>query len=210
MKTKLFLLSACANLFVLASCSNGPSAETKEKVATFDSAWATMGNLATATEDSLNACVTMCENGCKAGDAVECCEHMKAAKDSLMIPCKNDMAACGEMKKNLDVQLPMWDSLNTKWTALKDKMAKDEGTDNEINDGIAELQAAMDNGNKWLQEAIGKINEMKMICTKNMDNCKAGWTNVKCMDKKCPMGKKMMEAAKKKGDYSLNIDMPDY
>ncbi len=198
MKTKLFLLSACASLFMLASCSHGPSAETKAKVASFDSTWTAMGTMAKATEDSLKACLTMCETGCKNGDAMECCGHMKKAKDSLMTPCKNDMGALQEIKKNWDAQLPMWDSLNTKWNALKEKAGKGEGTDKEINDVITELQAAMDNGNKGLQEAIAKINEMKMTCMKNMDNCKAGWANVKCMDKKCPMGKKMMEAGKKK------------
>jgi hypothetical protein len=198
MKTKLFILSACASLFMLASCSHGPSAETKAKVAAFDSAWTAMGTAAKAAEDSINACVTMCENGCKAGDAMECCEHMKAAKDSLMTPCKNDMMGCEEMKKGWDAQKPMWDSLMTKFTALKEKVGKGEGTDKEINDELAGLQAAMDNGNKGMMEGMAKMNEMKASCMKNMDACKAGWGNVKCMDKKCTMGKKMGDMGKKK------------
>ena len=195
---KLFLLSLCAGLFILASCSHGPSAETKAKINAFDSAWNAMGAMAKAASDSLTACVTMCEGCCKAGDAMECCDHMKGAKDSLMMPCKKDMGMFQEMKKSWDAQMPMWDSLMKKEISLKEKADKGEGTDKEINDGLAELQAAMDNGNKGLMEGMTKMNDMKMMCMKNMDMCKIGWAGVKCMDKKCPMGKKMMEGDKKK------------
>ena len=198
MKTKFFLLSAVAGMFLLVSCSHGPSAETKAKVAAFDSTWNAMGMTAKATEDSLKAALAMCEGACKAGDAMECCEHMKGAKDSLMSPCMNDMQLFQGMKAQWDAQLPMWDSLNTQWNALKEKAGKGEGTDKEFTDGVAEFHAMIDNGNMALQQAIAKLNEMKMGCMKNMENCKAGWANVKCMDKKCPMGKKMMEAGKKK------------
>ena len=188
MKTKLFLLSACAGLFLLASCSHGPSAETKAKVAAFDSTWTAMGAVAKSCEDSIHAAVAMCEGACKAGEAMECCEHMKGGKDSLMMPCMNDMNAFKEMEKGWDAEKPLWDSLQAKLVAIKDQVAKGEGTDKEINDGLAELQAAMDKGNAELQEGMAKLNDMKMMCMKNMDNCKAGWANVKCMDKKCPMG----------------------
>ena len=75
MKTKLFLLSACAGLFLLASCSHGPSAETKTKVAALDSAWSAMNTAAKAVSDSLTACTTMCESCCKEGEAMECCDE---------------------------------------------------------------------------------------------------------------------------------------
>jgi hypothetical protein len=198
MKTKIFLLSSCIALFILSSCSHGPSAETKAKVAAFDSAWTAMGSVAKAAEDSINACVTMCESCCKAGDAMECCEHMKKEKDSLMSPCKNDMMGFEEMKKSWDSQKPMWDSLMTKFAALKEKAENGKGTDKEINDGLAELQAAMDNGNKGLMDGMSKMNEMKATCMKNMNDCKAGWANAKCSDKKCDMGKKMGDMKMKK------------
>ena len=188
MKTKLFLLSACAGLFMLTSCSHGPSAETKTKVAALDSAWTAMGTVAHAWSDSISAAVTMCEEGCKAGDAMECCEHTKAAKDSLMMPCKNDMANVQEMRKNWDAQKPMWDSLQMKLDGIKEQVSKGEGKDAEINAAVTELQAALDNGNKGLADFAAKFNEGKMTCMKNMEACKAGWAGVKCTDKKCPMG----------------------
>ena len=198
MKTKFFLLSLCAGLFMLASCSHGPTAETKKKVAAFDSAWTAMGTMAKAAGDSLNAAVTMCDNGCKQGDAMACCEHMKKGKDSLMSPCKKDLGMFQEMKKNWDAQKPMWDSLMTKETALKDKADKGQGTDKEINDGLASLQTAMDNGNKGMQDFMTKFNEAKMTCMKDAEACKSGWGTMKCTDKKCAMGKKMMEMDKGK------------
>ena len=188
MKTKLFLLSACAGLFMLASCSHGPSAETKTKVAALDSAWTAMNTAAKAVSDSLTACATMCEEGCKAGDAMECCEHLKGAKDSLMMPCKNDMAMFGDMKKGWESQKPMWDSLQAKLDGIKADVAAGTGKDEEINKGVADLQAALDNGNTQLADFASKVSEAKMACMKNMEMCKAGWAGEKCMDKKCPMG----------------------
>ena len=188
MKTKHFLLSACAGLFLLASCSHGPSAETKTKVAALDSAWSAMNTAAKAVSDSLGACATMCGDACKAGDAMECCEHLKGAKDSLMMPCKNDMAMFDDMKKNWESQKPTWDSLQAKLDGVKADAASDKGQDAEIMTEVGELQAALDNGNAQLAEFSAKLAEAKMGCMKNMENCKAGWAGEKCMDKKCPMG----------------------
>ena len=188
MKNKLFLLSAIAGMFMMTSCSSGPSAETKTKVAALDSAWSLMNTAAKAVSDSLNMCATMCENGCKAGDAMECCEHVKGAKDSLMTPCKNDMAMFQDMKKSWESQKPMWDSLQAKLDGIKADVASGKGKDADINAGVAELQTALDNGNKALADFATKLSEAKMGCMKNMDACKTAWGNVKCMDKKCPMG----------------------
>lgn len=186
MKTKLFLLSAIAGMFLMTSCSHsGPSAETKTKVAALDSSWTAMGTVAQAWGDSIATAATFCENACKAGDEMTCCEHLKGKKDSLMAPCKNDMGMFQEMKKSWEAQKPMWDSLNTKFTALKEKAAKGEGTDEEINAGLAELQAALDNGNKGLGEFAAAFNEAKINCMKNMETCKAGWSSASCSDKKC-------------------------
>jgi len=170
----------------MASCSQSePSAETKAKVAAFDSSWTVMGATAAAWGDSINTAASFCENACKQGDEMACCEHLKRTKDSLMMPCKNDMGMFQEMKKSWEAQKPMWDSLNTKFTALKEKAAKGEGTDKEINDGLAELQAALDNGNAGMGEFVAKFNEAKMNCMKNMETCKAGWSAAACADKKC-------------------------
>ena len=190
MKNRLFILAAVAGMFTLASCSHGPSAETKAKVASFDSAWTAMGAVAKAAEDSIHACVAMCEGCCKAGDAMDCCAHTKGAKDSLMMPCKGDLAAFQEMEKGWDAQKPMWDSLMTQFTALKEKVAKGEGTDEEINAALAPLQAAMDKGNAGLQEGAAKVGEMKAACMKNMESCKSGWAGVACTEKKCDHAKK--------------------
>jgi hypothetical protein len=190
MKIKNLILSTCVTLFMLTSCSHGPSTETKAKVVAFDSAWTAMDSMAKAAKDSINACVTMCESCCKAESAMDCCEHMKKKKDSLMTPCKNDMMGFEEMKKNWDSQKPMWDSLMTKFAALKEKAENGKGTDKEINDGLAQLRAAMDNGNNSLMEGMAKINEMKANCMKNMDDCNASLSNAKCSKKKCDMGKK--------------------
>jgi uncharacterized coiled-coil protein SlyX len=199
MKTKIFLLSVCASLFMLSSCSHGPSAETKAKVAALDSAWTAMGNTAAALSDSLNAASVTCENACKAGDGMKCCEHMQAQKDSAMRPCKNDMTAFEEMKKGWFSQKPMWDSLNTRLAELKEKVAGGKGNDAEINASVTELQTALDNGNKSMAEFASKFNETKMLCMKNMESCKsAGWENMKCTDKKCSMEKKAGDTGKKK------------
>lgn len=197
MKTKLFLLSTCAALFMLTSCSHGPSAETKSKVAALDSAWTVMEKSASALSDSLNTASANCENACKAGDAMECCEHIKGQKESLMSPCKNDMSTFEEMKKGWFSQKPMWDSLNTKLSELKEKVASGKVKDAEINASVTELQNALDNGNKSMQEFAAKLNDSKMTCMKNMETCKEGWGNVKCTDKKCTMGKKMDMGKKK-------------
>ena len=197
MKTKLFLLSACAALFMLASCAHGPSAETKAKVAALDSAWTVMGTAAGALSDSLNAASANCEKCCKAGDAMECCEHMKTQKDSVMMPCHHDMAAFEEMKMDWFSQKPMWDSLNTKLTELKEKVASGKAKDEEIVASVNELQAALDNGNTSMAEFAARFNDSKMTCMKNMETCKAGMSNVKCTDKKCAMEKKM-EMGKKR------------
>jgi len=198
MKTKLFLLSVCAGFLMLTSCSNGPSAETKAKVAALDSAWTVMGTTASTLSDSLAAASANCENCCKAGETMECCEHMKAEKDSLMSPCKNDMTMFEEMKNSWVAEKPMWDSLTATLEGLKEKAASGKGTDAEINAGVTELQAALDNGNKSLEEFAAKLNEVKMTCMKNMETCKTELANAKCADKKCPMGKKTEDAGKKK------------
>lgn len=174
----------------MASCAHGPSEEAKKKVAAFDSSWNAMGAMAKACEDSIHAALANCENCCKAGEAMECCEHTKMAKDSLMSPCKNDMTAFQEMEKGWDAEKPKWDSLQTKLEAIKAQVAKGEGTDEEINKGLSELQAAMDEGNKGLQEVMAKLTEMKAMCMKNAETCKAGWSAVSCSDKKCAAHKK--------------------
>ena len=190
MKTNFFLLPAYAGLFILASCSHGPSAETKQKVAAFDSAWNAMGVTAKSWDDSLSKAVAFCETACKEGDAMECCEHMKAAKDSLMMPCKNDMSMFQEMQKKWDADLPQWVVLQAKLDSIKGKVAKGQGTDVEINTGIAELQTAMTAGSKELEDFIAKFNGAKTACMKNMESCKVSWAGVQCPDKKCMMHKK--------------------
>ena len=198
MKKQLYILSAVTGMFFMISCSHRPSEEAKKKLASFDSAWSMMSTMAKTDADFLNTTVSNCENSCKAGDAMECCEHTKTAKDSLMDPCKNDMAVLYNLKKLWDAQTPMWDSLNTALNTLKEKVVSGKTNVEEINKTVNAMHIAMDNGNKGMQEFMTRFNDAKMTCMKNMESCKAGWVNVKCTDKKCPMGKKMMEMAKKK------------
>ena len=198
MKKQPFILSVVTGMFIMISCSHGPSEEAKKKVASFDSDWSDLGATAKAWGDSLNKESAMCEGACKAGEAIECCEHTKAAKDSLMMPCKNDMALFHDMKKNWDAQMPMMDSLNAIFIALKEKVSSGKANDAEINIVLGELQTAIDFGSKGLLDWMSKFKDAKMTCIKNMESCKMGWANVKCMDKKCPIGKKMMETEKKK------------
>jgi len=194
MKTKLFILSAAAGMFFITSCSHGPSEEAKKKVAAFDSAWSAMGTIAMAWGDSLNAAVSMCDNACKAGDEMDCCEHMKGAKDSLMMPCKTDMQSFHDMKSAWDAEMPMWDSLQKKLDGIKEAVAKGTATDEQINTTLAELQAAADKGSAEMGPWIEKFNAAKMNCMKNMEACKTGWGNAKCSDKKCTHGKEGKKA----------------
>ena len=185
MKTKLFILSAAAGMFFITSCSHGPSEEAKKKVAAFDSAWSAMGTIAMAWGDSLNAAVSMCDNACKAGDEMDCCEHMKGAKDSLMMPCKTDMQSFHDMKSAWDAEMPMWDSLQKKLDGIKEAVAKGTATDEQINTTLAELQAAADKGSAEMGPWIEKFNAAKMNCMKNMEACKTRWGNAKCSRKTC-------------------------
>jgi len=189
MKTKLILLCAVAGMFFMASCSHGPSAESKAKVAAFDSAWSAMGSMAMAWGDSLNNAVTMCDNACKAGDEMDCCEHMKGAKDSLMMPCKNDMQSFHDMKTAWDAEMPMWNALQAKLDSLKDGVAKGSATDEQINAALTELQAATDKGAAEMGPWVEKFSAAKMNCMKNMEACKAGWSAAQCSDKKCKHSK---------------------
>lgn len=190
MKTKFYFLSALAGVFFLASCGGGISDGTKSALAKLDSAWGEAGKSAMAWGDSLTAAITWCENACKDGDAMECCEHMKGKKDSLMGPCKNDLTAFQDMKTKWDAEMPKWDSLEAKLTAAKDKVAKNEGTDAEINAVITELQAAMDAGAAEMQTWVTNFNAAKTTCMNNMQACKTGWESAKCEDKKSAMHKK--------------------
>lgn len=189
MKNKLFLLSAVAGLLAITSCSSGPSEETKRKVAAFDSAWTAMGTLAMAWGDSLNNALSMCETACKDGDAMSCCEHLAHTKDSLMAPCKNNLATFQEMKKNWDAEMPMWNALQAKLDSLKDGVAKGTITDEKINSALAELQAASDKRGAEMGPWIEKFNAARATCKQNIDNCKMAWSNTKCPDKKCTHGK---------------------
>lgn len=185
MKTKLILLSAVAGMFFMVSCSHGPSEEAKKKVASFDSAWSAMGTMAMAWGDSLNQMVAMCENCCKEGEAMECCEHMKANKDSLLMPCKNDMKIFQDMKAAWDAEMPMWDSLQKKLDALKEGVAKGTATDEQINTALAELQAASDKGGAEMGPWIENFNAAKAKCMQNCTSCKEGLSNASCTEKKC-------------------------
>ena len=194
MKTKLILFSAAAGMFLMTSCSHGPSEEAKKKVAAFDSAWTAMGSMAMGWSDSLNNAVAMSENCCKAGEAMECCEHMKGMKDSLMMPCMNDKKALADMKAAWDAEMPMWDSLQKKLDALKEGVAKGTSSDAQINTALAELQAASDKGAAEMGPWVEKFNAAKMTCMKNMDDCKANWSSASCPDKKCPHHKEMKKS----------------
>ena len=189
MKNKLFILCAAAGMFFMTSCSHGPSAESKAKVAVFDSAWSAMGSMAMAWGDSLNTAVTMCETACKDGEAMSCCDHLKGCKDSLMAPCMNDMKTFQEMKTAWDAEMPMWNALQAKLDSLKDGVAKGTATDEQINAALTELQAATDKGGAEMGLWIEKFTAAKMNCMKNMETCKAGWSAAKCADKKCMHGK---------------------
>lgn len=190
MKTKLFIVALFTGATLMTSCSGGLSEESKKKVAAFDSSWSAMGTMAKAWGDSLNQAVALCETACKDGDAMECCEHLKGTKDSLLTPCVHDMTAFQEIKKSWDAEMPMWDELQKKLDALKEKVSKGEGTDKEVNDLLAELQAASDKGAAEMQPWIEKFNGVKMNAMKNMETCKTNWSNTKCADKKCADHKK--------------------
>ena len=190
MKNKLFILSLFVGSILITSCSHGPSAETKMKVASFDSSWSAMAAIGKGWGDSLNMAASNCEMGCKNGDAMACCEHLKTTKDSLMMPCKNDMAMFQEMKKSWDAQVPMWDSLTNKVNELKEKVAGGKVGDQEINAELAGLQTILDNGNSRMAGWVTKFNDAKMNCMKNMEACKSSWGNAKCTAKKCSMTKK--------------------
>ena len=172
-------------MFFMTSCSHGPSAESKAKVAAFDSAWSAMGTMAMAWGDSLNNAVSMCDNACKAGDEMACCEHMKGTKDSLMMPCKTDLQSFHDMKSAWDAEMPMWDSLQKKLDGIKEGVAKETATDEQINATLTELQAAADKGAAEMGTWVEKFNAAKMSCMKNMETCKAGWSGANCPDKKC-------------------------
>jgi hypothetical protein len=185
MKTKMILMAAAAGLFFMTSCSHGPSEEAKKKVAAFDSTWTAMGTSAMAWGDSLNQMVTMCEGCCKEGEAMECCEHMKADKDSMLMPCMNDMKAFQEMKSSWDAEMPMWDSLQAKLDALKEGVAKGTSSDDQINSTLAELQAAADKGSAQMGPWIDNFKAAKAKCMENCSSCKDGMSNMNCSDKKC-------------------------
>lgn len=188
MKNKFASLVLIAGMAVLASCSHGPSEESKKKVAAFDSAWNAMGTMAMAWGDSLNQMVAMCDGCCKDMEAMSCCEHMQAAKDSLLSPCKNDMKAFTDMKAAWDAEMPMWDSLQAKLDALKDGVAKGTATDEEVNNTLAELQTAADKGGSQMGPWVEKFTAARAACMSNCTNCKDGLSNAKCSDKKCSHG----------------------
>ncbi len=186
MKTKLFILSACAGFMMLASCSApGPSAESKAKVAAFDSAWTAMGSSAMAWGDSLTQALTMCESACSNGAAMECCEHMQGKKDSLMMPCMNDMKAFQDMKSKWDAEMPMWNELQTKLDTLKANVANGKATDEQINSTLAELQGAADKGATEMGPWMESFNAARAACKNNMMSGKMGWEASSCTDKKC-------------------------
>ena len=191
---KLFILFAIAGAFLMTSCKNGATDEAKMKLKTFDSTWTAMGTMAAGWGDSLKNACAMCEKCCADGDAMECCEHMKGTKDSLMMPCKNDMSMMQDMKNGWDAEMPKWDSLHAKLDGLKAKVEKGDSNDEEINKTLRELQTAMDEGGKGMQEWITKFSESKMACMKNMDACKMGWSNANCPDKKCSHHKEMKKS----------------
>ena len=187
MKTKLFLFSACAGLFLLASCSApGPSAESKAKVAAFDSAWSAMGTMASAWGDSLTQAVTLCENACKAGEEMACCQHLKGTKDSLMMPCMNDKKTMQEMKTAWDAEMPMWNEMQAKLDTLKANVASGKATDEQVTAALAELQGAADKGAAGMGPWVEKFNTCKASCMSNMAACKSGWSGATCKEKKCP------------------------
>lgn len=191
MKSKLFFLSAVAGMFLMASCSqSGPSAESKAKVAAFDSAWSAMGTMAMAWGDSLNNMVAMCEGCCKEVDAMECCEHMKATKDSLAAPCKNDMKVFQDMKTAWDAEMPMWNELQAKLDTLKANVANGKATDEQVTAALAELQGAADKGAADMGPWVEKFTAAKTACMNNCSSCKNGMTAASCADKKCASHKK--------------------
>ncbi|MEW6468931.1 MAG: hypothetical protein AB1458_08410 [Bacteroidota bacterium] len=190
MKTKLSVLSAFAGVLFLASCSSGPSEATKKSLAALDSSWTAMGTMAMAWGDSLNKALAWCETACKEGEGMQCCEHLTGTKDSLMAPCKNDLKVFQDMKAAWDAEMPMWDSLQAKLDGIKEKVAKNEGTDEEINKVIAEIQGAMDNGSKEMETWVANFNAAKTTCMNNATACKTAWESAKCSDKKCSSMKK--------------------
>lgn len=190
MNTKLFIVTLFAGATLLTSCGGGLSEESKKKVAAFDSTWTADSKMAMAWGDSLNQCVSMCEAGCKAGDEMACCEHLKACKDSLMAPCKTDMTCMQDMKTAWDSEMPMWDSLQKQLDGLKEKVANGSANNTEVDATLAILQAAKDKGAAGMGEWMTKFNEGKMNCMKNGEACKAAWGKTSCKVKGC-MGNKM-------------------
>jgi len=186
MKIKFFLFAAIAGMFLMTSCSKeGPSEEAKMQVAAFDSAWSAMGTSAMAWGDSLTQAVTMCETACKDGDAMECCEHLTGTKDSLMMPCKNDMKVFQDMKTAWDAEMPMWNELQEKHDALKESVSNGTATDESINAALTELQAAVDKGGSEMGPWIEKFNTAKATSISNMTTCKNGWAGAQCSDEEC-------------------------
>lgn len=190
MKTKIFLLSACAGMFLLASCSHGPSDESKAKVAAFDSSWNAMGASAQAWGDSLTKAVAFCEDACQNGEAMPCCEHMESTKDSLTAPCMNDLKAFQEMKAAWDAEMPMWNEMQAKLDILKANVSSGKATDEEINAALTELQAVADKGAAEMGPWVEKFNAVKSACMNNMNACQKGWEGVSCKEKTCGPHKK--------------------
>jgi hypothetical protein len=193
MRTKLFFAAAiCCSLF-FASCSSGPSDATKKDVAAFDSAWTKMSMQGMALSDSLKSAMSMCEKTCKMPEGMECCEHMKGKMDSAMMPCMNDMKVFQDMMSQMTTAQPMIDSTNASFAAFKEKVNKGEIKDDEAKKQLEEFKSKMDNGSKMMADWWNKLNDAKMTCQKNYENCMNACKDMKCTDKKC-----MNERDKKK------------
>jgi hypothetical protein len=193
MKTKFFLTAVLACTIFFVACSSGPSAETKNAVAKFDTAWSQMSMQAMAFGDSVKMALTNCENCCKSMSEMPCCEHMKGKMDSMMMPCKNDATAFQDMMKAMQDAKPMMDSAAADFTAFKEKVNKGEVKDDEAKKTLADFQMKMDNGSKMMADWMTKYNDAKAACVKNMADCNSACKDMKCTDKKC------MEMEKKKG-----------
>ena len=180
MKTKFLAIPALVGLFVVTSCSHGPSPEAVKEIGDFETAWGELGTKATAWSQEVKASVDNCTAHCAKVDSMAGAnaammnDEMKAKAEPMMTACKNDKAAFEAMWGEWTNFETMWGESTAAFGAWKEKVMKGEVKAEEITKGLEEYKAKMEEAKAKVESWGAAYATGKDACAKNMTACAEG------------------------------------